>query len=599
MRIKTSLYFFIILAASHVSTVGEEARLTCHFGIDVTSTSPRLSVKVRRNDHNDIDYKRDTVLDCGWTGDDLNCITIKDGFHFDYNVSDKLVLEVPSATLDYSGKYVCQLVGSGLGVPEACVFTVENTTALPDVDIGSSCVIHPVLKGENATLQCQFTKDLNTTQTGFAVYRTSPDNNRINITLSEAADQFVGTYTCQVAKGSSADAHNCSFTLEAEPATADEDVITIVVPAVVAILVIAILVIAVVIIVIFLCRRRAAHFRITQVGAPRDTVLRFFNILVLLALATRTVGENEQRRSDDTAPLQNTVNNMAQDISFLKAELTAAKQRITDLEDKDDSVRTHVSGSAITRLDAGDVVALHHRSRDAGPIIVIVPHRNYVSCAQTQDATSGNMSADMVVIVSFKHQSAVESDFSCPVTICYINVEDEEVVTICDPVPLTYDKHVQTIHRLRHMFYHRLQGFRVIGAWHSLSHARFTESQYCENENLRKGKGHEQVPLQDNSPTVSSRKAVVTLPEGSADDPSSIEEDIPDRAEDNGTSIEPPSPKPSVGQEMGIKQPQASPQSERDLIEDSKENRKHPKPKKIKIKKFTETNLNNENSTQI
>nr|KAG5702047.1 hypothetical protein BaRGS_015782 [Batillaria attramentaria] len=42
----------------------------------------------------------------------------------------------------------------------------------------------------------------------------------------------------------------------AEPQTADEDVITIVVPAVVAILVIAILVIAVVIIVIFLRRRR-------------------------------------------------------------------------------------------------------------------------------------------------------------------------------------------------------------------------------------------------------------------------------------------------------------------------------------------------------
>nr|KAG5694069.1 hypothetical protein BaRGS_025648 [Batillaria attramentaria] len=139
---------------------------------------------------------------------------------------------------------------------------------------------------------------------------------------------------------------------------------------------------------------------------------------------------------------------MAQDISFLKSELTAEKQRITDLEaannrrvafsaacvegehipasgsaiinlnvvitnvgnaynphtgvftapydgyyyfivnidvspdyevidvkrndnpifaaDKDDKVRTHVSGSAITRLDAGDAVALHHKSRDVG-----------------------------------------------------------------------------------------------------------------------------------------------------------------------------------------------------------------------------------------
>ncbi|KAK7465158.1 hypothetical protein BaRGS_00037688, partial [Batillaria attramentaria] len=119
-----------------LAVLGETARVTCHFSSDITAIVPRPSFNVRRADHENFDYHRDTVLDCDWISGVLLCLTIKDGYQFDNNVSSHLTVTIPNVSHEHSGQYVY----------EARTEVSVSTTDPPDSTAGRTLLATPAVK---------------------------------------------------------------------------------------------------------------------------------------------------------------------------------------------------------------------------------------------------------------------------------------------------------------------------------------------------------------------------------------------------------------------------------------------------------------------
>ncbi|KAK7490265.1 hypothetical protein BaRGS_00018426 [Batillaria attramentaria] len=133
VAVTTTVYGWKTTCDAPLAVLGETARVTCHFSSDITAIVPRPSFNVRRADHENFDYHRDTVLDCDWVNADLLCMTIKDGYQFNKDVSDQLTITIPNVTHEHSGQYVCQAVAvTQDNQIEPCRLTVTGTLPSPD-----------------------------------------------------------------------------------------------------------------------------------------------------------------------------------------------------------------------------------------------------------------------------------------------------------------------------------------------------------------------------------------------------------------------------------------------------------------------------------
>lgn len=100
----------------------EQGSVTCYFQVDVNAQ--KLSFNVRRAGHIDFDYNRDTVLDCDWIGGEQLCITIKEGFVYDNQVTSHLTIIIPNVTLEHQGLYSCKLFHQAPRNIQSCNLTV-------------------------------------------------------------------------------------------------------------------------------------------------------------------------------------------------------------------------------------------------------------------------------------------------------------------------------------------------------------------------------------------------------------------------------------------------------------------------------------------
>ncbi|KAK7479599.1 hypothetical protein BaRGS_00029148 [Batillaria attramentaria] len=156
VAVTTTVYGWKTTCDAPLAVLGETARVTCHFSSDVTAIVPRPSFNVRRADHENFDYHRDTVLDCDWISGVLLCLTIKDGYQFDNNVSSHLTVTIPNVTHKHSGQYVCQAVMVRQDIQiEPCMLTVTDeartevsvsTTDPPDSTAGRTLLATPAVK---------------------------------------------------------------------------------------------------------------------------------------------------------------------------------------------------------------------------------------------------------------------------------------------------------------------------------------------------------------------------------------------------------------------------------------------------------------------
>lgn len=114
--------------------LGQQGSLTCNFPFDVNAK--KSSFNVRRADRRDFDYKRDTVLDCDWIEREQMCVTIKDGFTYDYHVSDSLMMIISNVSLEDQGLYSCQVIKEATSNTQSCSLTVLKRESSPRASDG-------------------------------------------------------------------------------------------------------------------------------------------------------------------------------------------------------------------------------------------------------------------------------------------------------------------------------------------------------------------------------------------------------------------------------------------------------------------------------
>ena len=66
------------------------------------------------------------VLSCVWPESGKPVCSVEDGFYFNYNVTDRLTLEIPSATELLAGDYACCLVSSDHIPVQTCSLIVQG-----------------------------------------------------------------------------------------------------------------------------------------------------------------------------------------------------------------------------------------------------------------------------------------------------------------------------------------------------------------------------------------------------------------------------------------------------------------------------------------
>lgn len=109
-------------------TEGDTAELSCFFNMDVRESRHLFNVR-RLSDTTNI--QDNTVLECYWKSQSTTpeCSTIKDGYVFDHNVTDRLTIVIPNVTLSHRGIYVCQVVPSDPKDLKECPLVVREITA--------------------------------------------------------------------------------------------------------------------------------------------------------------------------------------------------------------------------------------------------------------------------------------------------------------------------------------------------------------------------------------------------------------------------------------------------------------------------------------
>ncbi|KAK7483814.1 hypothetical protein BaRGS_00024922 [Batillaria attramentaria] len=98
----------------------ERAVITCYYETDVGFTKKDFSVYKR-----DVHDKYIDVLSCSWRTTPPDC-KVSDGYIFDGNVTETMILVIPSATEEQEGQYTCQTIPSDPEDLVSCNFTLKR-----------------------------------------------------------------------------------------------------------------------------------------------------------------------------------------------------------------------------------------------------------------------------------------------------------------------------------------------------------------------------------------------------------------------------------------------------------------------------------------
>ncbi|XP_025111450.1 uncharacterized protein LOC112574530 isoform X2 [Pomacea canaliculata] len=224
-------------SSCHISSVkeAEQTNVTCTFSTDVYAT--RNNIKILR--FADEDNTGATVALCMWIEDVLDCDTAS-GYEFhNHTLTDELVIKVPHASRDQSGRYVCLALGSASEAFTSCNFVVM-TAGL------TTCAISSVKMMSQTSLTCYFPEDVSKTRADISVYHHSIQGHtdtvmscvwkkeklscsilrgyeisgnvtdHVILKVHNTSETHEGTYNCQITGFTSAPYDNCSFELEKE-----------------------------------------------------------------------------------------------------------------------------------------------------------------------------------------------------------------------------------------------------------------------------------------------------------------------------------------------------------------------------------------------
>ncbi|KAK7483819.1 hypothetical protein BaRGS_00024927, partial [Batillaria attramentaria] len=101
---------------------GQPASITCHFDHNVSDKKTAFAV----HRYDDEGLAKD-ILSCQWIKDKHNCDTAE-GYDYDVEASGTVTLKIPSATANYTGRYVCQVIPSDPASLKPCEFSLREAT---------------------------------------------------------------------------------------------------------------------------------------------------------------------------------------------------------------------------------------------------------------------------------------------------------------------------------------------------------------------------------------------------------------------------------------------------------------------------------------
>ncbi|KAK7105566.1 hypothetical protein V1264_016930 [Littorina saxatilis] len=130
--VRSSVSMTPVTCSAPLSALGQPSHLTCFFQRDLHASNKQIMV-VRHSFGAPNDDLGKDVLTCTRRvhSDALQC-KAKDGYIFDGEISDRLTLQIPTATNDTAGQYLCHVIPPDGCIAYPCSLAVyENQEMFP------------------------------------------------------------------------------------------------------------------------------------------------------------------------------------------------------------------------------------------------------------------------------------------------------------------------------------------------------------------------------------------------------------------------------------------------------------------------------------
>ncbi|KAK7106176.1 hypothetical protein V1264_017463 [Littorina saxatilis] len=103
--------------------------MTCYFNSDVKGNKNSINVAMTWSSADGNKKERD-VLQCSWmqNADKPDCL-VTPGYTFNYDITDRLTVEIPSTTAAFAGTYSCHIVPPNGATTQSCELVVKEKPA--------------------------------------------------------------------------------------------------------------------------------------------------------------------------------------------------------------------------------------------------------------------------------------------------------------------------------------------------------------------------------------------------------------------------------------------------------------------------------------
>ncbi|XP_070201549.1 uncharacterized protein [Littorina saxatilis] len=130
-----------ITCVAGTSYVEQASNVTCYFHKDIAANKTAISVVMVPTTNKKDKEERD-VIQCSWAklATKPECL-VSEGYTFNYEVTDRLTVEIPSTTANFAGVYSCHIVPPNGATFETCELIVN----VPECPTGIMTAILTVL----------------------------------------------------------------------------------------------------------------------------------------------------------------------------------------------------------------------------------------------------------------------------------------------------------------------------------------------------------------------------------------------------------------------------------------------------------------------
>ncbi|XP_070201546.1 uncharacterized protein [Littorina saxatilis] len=114
-----------ITCVAGTSYVEQASNVTCYFHKDIAANKTAISVVMVPTTNKKDKEERD-VIQCSWAklATKPECL-VSEGYTFNYEVTDRLTVEIPSTTANFAGVYSCHIVPPNGATFETCELIVN------------------------------------------------------------------------------------------------------------------------------------------------------------------------------------------------------------------------------------------------------------------------------------------------------------------------------------------------------------------------------------------------------------------------------------------------------------------------------------------